>query len=100
MPGSKARRFAFFRSWVLGMALLSFVALCALSSTHFHVKQSSEHDCPFCSTVLHHPGADIAPPPPTSLAAGPVPGPSFADPEDPFTRQGFSTPSPRAPPRA
>jgi hypothetical protein len=89
-----------FRSWVFGLAVLSFVALYALFSTHFHVKESSERDCPFCSAVLHHPGGDISPPSLDSLTSAPVPGAIFAEPEDPLSDRSLSTPSSRAPPRA
>jgi hypothetical protein len=87
------------RSWIFGLAVLSFVALYAVSATHLHLKDADERDCPFCSLVGHQP-ADHAPPIVVTWLPAPVEPLVHGELHAAALAQAFSMPASRAPPRA
>ncbi len=96
---SESRRLRSLRRWAFGLAVLCFIALWGLSSTHLHVKDAGERECGFCSAVAHNPPADIAAPLPALSPIGALGEPAFRLFAETH-RASIFTPFSRAPPRA
>jgi hypothetical protein len=88
------------RRWLAALAIISFLALQAISAVHLHATVEGERDCSACSAVLHHPAGDAATPAPALLLATRMLGTTRVILADVLSQQSFSRPSSRAPPRA
>ena len=100
MLSAKFRRCQVLRRWLFGLALVSFIALHALSAGHLHATERAEHDCSVCAAVLHHPVDHVPPPLPALLLATRILGVVSIEPADAVFYHSFSRPSSRAPPSA